>query len=356
MKTSIAVADRYDYVVGVDTHAASHAYAVVATGTGRLLAERSFPTTTAGRSRAATWITKHTRQTPHGVLVAMEGTGSYGATLSADLLEAGYRVVEAPTPERSRRKAKTDQIDAIAAARSTVGTDIGELRDARYSATQQALALLVAARDRATEARTAAINALHAIVRVHELGIDARRTLTPAQLAEIAAWRERPTDDLVARLARREAVHLARQAAELTGQLAANETEIEGIVHEAAPQLLEEIGIGPVTAAVALITWSYPGRIRTKAAFKMIAGTCPIPAESGNKNSRKRLNRGGDRRLNRALHLASLTRMTHDPETLAYTQKLTDAGKTRRDIRRHVKNVLAGRIYQLLENPPTTTT
>ena len=119
MKTSIAVADRYDYVVGVDTHAASHAYAVVATGTGRLLAERSFPTTTAGRSRAATWITKHTRQTPHGVLVAMEGTGSYGATLSADLLEAGYRVVEAPTPERSRRKAKTD-LDALV---SEVGED-----------------------------------------------------------------------------------------------------------------------------------------------------------------------------------------------------------------------------------------
>ena len=97
--------------------------------------------------------------------------------------------------------------------------------------------------------------------------------------------------------------------------MAANYAELRTLTQQAAPELLAMTGIGPVTAAIVLIVWAWPGRIHSADAFAKIAGTCPIPASSGN-TQRHRLNRGGDRRLNQALHLATITRMTYDPETI----------------------------------------
>ncbi len=114
-----------------------------------------------------------------------------------------------------------------------------------------------------------------------------------------------------------------------------------------AVPLLTKIGIGPVTAAIALTAWSHPGRIRSEAAFAALAGVNPIPASSGN-TVRHRLNRGGDRRLNKALHIATLTRMTHDPETRAYVERRQAQGRTTREIRRCLKRYLARQIYRTL--------
>jgi transposase len=72
-------------------------------------------------------------------------------------------------------------------------------------------------------------------------------------------------------------------------------------VTEVQPQLVELPGAGPISAAQVLISWSHPGRLRSEAAFAALAGAAPIPASSGLTN-RHRLNRGGDRQLNRALH------------------------------------------------------
>src|SRR5699024_3401167 len=116
---------------------------------------------------------------------------------------------------------------------------------------------------------------------------------------------------------------------------------------KAAP-LLEYAGIGPVTVAVAYTAWSHKGRVRSEAAFAALAGVSPIPASSGN-TTRHRLNRGGDRRLNRALHIATVTRMTHDPETRAYVDKRRAQGHTTKEIRRCLKRYLARRIYRSLE-------
>jgi transposase len=115
---------------------------------------------------------------------------------------------------------------------------------------------------------------------------------------------------------------------------------------KAAP-LLDKTGIGPVTAAIAYAAWSHPGRIRNEAAFACLAGVNPIPASSGN-TTRHRLNRGGDRRLNRALHMATVTRMTHDPETRAYVEKSRAQGRTKKEIRRSLKRYLARQIYRTL--------
>jgi transposase len=195
--------------------------------------------------------------------------------------------------------------------------------------------------------RTATINALTALLRVSDLGIDARRPLTATQIATIAAWRARD-EDLATATARGEATRLAKRVAALDDELKDITKRITDLVRQSpASVLLDQPGIGPVTAAVALTAWSHLGRIRSEAAFASLAGVNPIPASSGN-TIRHRINRGGDRRLNRALHMAVVTRMRMDPRTRAYIERRTAAGRTLREIRRCLKRYLAREIYRRL--------
>ncbi|MDD9205110.1 transposase, partial [Georgenia sp. 10Sc9-8] len=120
------VAEAYRYVIGVDTHAATHTLAVLEAETGAVLDEATFPTTVAGLARAISWISRRTTIAQAAqVLVAMEGTGSYGAVFAGRLRGAGYQVTEVEQPTRSARrgKGKTDNIDAVLAARSVLGQD-----------------------------------------------------------------------------------------------------------------------------------------------------------------------------------------------------------------------------------------
>jgi transposase len=131
--------------------------------------------------------------------------------------------------------------------------------------------------------------------------------------------------------------------------------EITGLLHRTPGRvMLDQPGIGPVTAAVAVTAWSHPARIRSEAAFASLAGTNPVPASSGN-TTRHRINRGGDRRLNRALHMAVVTRMRMDPHTRAYVQRRGTEDRTLREIRRCLKRYLAREIYRQLNNaaPPS---
>lgn len=115
-------------------------------------------------------------------------------------------------------------------------------------------------------------------------------------------------------------------------------------------------GVGAITAAVILTVWSHPGRVRSEAAFAQIAGTCPIPASSGN-TVRHRLNRGGDRRLNRAINTVVLTRMRTDPATRAYVQRRLTESKTSKEIRRCLKRYVSRQIFRTLNaahQPPKT--
>ena len=143
-------------------------------------------------------------------------------------------------------------------------------------------------------------------------------------------------------------------AAEITARVV-NTNVTELLQASPAAPLLEETGIGPITAAVVLCAWSHPGRVRTAAAFQSLAGVNPIPASSGN-TSRHRLNRGGDRRLNRALHMAVLTRSAHHPDTRAYiNRRVHTDGKTPRDARRCLKRYLARHLYRRLNDLYATT-
>jgi len=198
-----------------------------------------------------------------------------------------------------------------------------------------------------TAERTAAVNALTGLVRVADLGIDARRPLTGKQITEVSKWRTR-AEELGLATARAEAVRLAKRVVALEEELAANQASLTALISQSpARGLLEKNGIGPVTAAIALTAWSHQGRVRSEAAFASLAGVNPIPASSGN-TVRHRLNRGGDRRLNRALHMATVTRMRMDPDTRAYVERRTAEGRTTKEIRRCLKRYLARQIYRHL--------
>lgn len=349
------VADHYRFVVGVDTHAATHSYAVVESLTGRIIDQATFPTTTAGLARAQAWIGRRTDSEIDTVLIAAEGTGSYGA-IAADRLEhAGYRVVEAPTPsaKRLRDNGKTDTLDAVTAARSTIVTDLYALRDRRRGQVRAALNILTVARDQMATERTRTVNTLTALIRSYDLGIDARRALSAAQITEVASWRRRD-EPIGLAVARAEAIRLARRINELGDQLKTNRAQLDEILAEHAPQLLALHGVGAVTAAVILTVWSHPGRIRTEAALAKIAGTAPIPASSGN-TTRHRLSRGGDRQLNRAIHTIVLTRLRTDPNTRAYLQRRLAAGKTKREVTRCLKRYVTRQIHRTLTQANATT-
>jgi transposase len=126
------------------------------------------------------------------------------------------------------------------------------------------------------------------------------------------------------------------------------EVELRQLVMVVAPALLAQPGIGPISAAQLLISWWHPGRFRSEAAFAMLAGAAPVPASSG-QVVRHRLNRGGDRQLNQALHTIVMLRQTHHGPTRTYTSRRIAQGKSQREIRRCLKRSLARQLYRLLE-------
>src|SRR5207247_3623002 len=128
--------------------------------------------------------------------------------------------------------------------------------------------------------------------------------------------------------------------------------EIETLTRTLAPQLLDQPGVGPLSAAQLVISWSHPGRIKSEAAFARLAGCAPIPACSG-QTIRHRLDRTGDRRLNRALHMIIVTRRRAHPPTIAYIDRRTHDGKTSREAIRCLKRYLARNLYRLLDSAPT---
>lgn len=346
---SQTVAKTYSNIIGVDTHARKHVYAIL-TNTGEHLETREFPTTEAGIKRALTWAGRRTGGDANTLWV-IEGAASYGAVLAGAVAEAGYPIAEAPTgyQKTGHGIGKTDTLDAQRIAAATLPIEVHQLRIPRVNdGARAALRVLATARDMLATERTRYVNALTALLRVTLLGIDARKPLSNAQILQVAAWRTR-AEAIELKVARDEAVRLARRIGELDEQIKDNTSEMSDLVKlSEGKELLELKGVGPVVAAVCVAAWSHPGRLRSEAAFASLAGVNPIPASSGN-TVRHRLNRRGDRRLNKALHTAAMVRMTHDEETRSYVEKRTAEGKTLKEIRRCIKRYLARRIYNILE-------
>lgn len=342
------VAHCHPFVVGVDTHARKHVYAIVDSSNGALLDTQSFPATSAGINRAINWVARRTEGNADTLWV-IEGAATYGAILAGTVAAHGFPVTEAPRMDKRQNHGvgKTDALDAHRMAMASLPLPVDKLRHPRLNeGIRQGLRILVTARSSMTKDRTRSVNALNALVRSNDLGVDARKKLNGSQIAEVSRWRERE-EELSLRIARSEAVRLAKHILDLDQQLAVNEQQLNELVKasEAAP-LLAETGFKAITAAKCFVAWSHEGRVRNEAAFACLAGVNPIPASSGN-TTRHRLNRGGDRSLNAALHLAAVTRMTHDKETRVYVEKRRAEGKTDREIRRCIKRYLVRRIFKI---------
>ena len=324
-----------EHVIGIDPDRDRVTASVVDTATTGEQATAVFETTQKGYERLLKWADQHTQTA--GRVWSVEGTGSYGAGAASYLASRGELVVEFNNPTPTADGAKTDTLDARRAARQTLGRPWPSTPRARGD--REALRVLETTRRGAITARTSAINELKALIVTAPVDFrDQLRGLTTAALvAKCHRFRLRPApiNELTATKAAMRSV--ARRIRALASEIAELKAPIAELVEALAPHLLDQRGVGPITAAQVLIAWSHPGRCRNEAAFARLAGVAPLEASSG-QHTRHRLNRRGDRQLNQAIHIIAITRMRDCPKTRAYIAKRISQGKTTREARRCLKH------------------
>jgi transposase len=342
------LADELDYVVGVDPHRDRHALAIVQAANGAAVFGAEVAASERGYAQA---LGLAEREAPGRRAWAVEGTGSYGAGLARFLSARGERVLEVGRTRRERSHAKTDALDALRAARSVLGN--AQLASPRAAGEREALRALMVARAGALAAKKAGLCQLRALlVTCPEPLRSELRSLTRARLLRrLAAVRPDRHGDAELRGTLIALRALARRVQALTAEERQLKREIQTWVARLAPALLDEPGVGPVAAAQVLISWSHRGRFRSEAAFARLAGAAPIPASSG-LVLRHRLDPGGDRQLNRALHTIVVSRRNHDPATIAYVERRRAEGKSVRETIRCLKRYLARHLFRLLEASP----
>lgn len=331
--------------VGVDTHGEVHVAAVL-DARGVLLGTESFATTAEGHRRLERWAAGFGTVEAVGI----EGTGAWGAGISRHLAACGHRVVEVDRPDRStrRRRGKSDTIDAESAARAVqAGTAKGTPK-ARTGRVESIRALRVARRS-ALKARSQAALQLRCLVSTapEELR-DELRTLGLVALVARAA-RFRPGDPADPTQATKAALRsVARRHLRLGEEIADLDADLDRLVGAVAPNLVALNGVGTDVAGQLLVTaGDNPDRLRSEAAFSHLCGSSPVPASSG-RTDRHRLNRGGDRHANAALHRIVLCRLRWDPRTRAYVERRTKDGLGKAEIMRCLKRYVAREVYYYL--------
>ncbi len=333
-------------VIGVDTHKDVHV-AVAIDPLGRKIAQHCAATTPAGISDLLAWASTLDPCCQWGI----EGTSSYGAGLTRRLRSNGGTVHEVCRPGRRirRTRGKSDPIDAEAAARAVLAGD-GLIEVKSAETTSESLRQPRATRRSAVKARTQVANLIHALLLTapadlrehltHHRFIDTVHACVRLRPGSCADPREACKFSL--RSAARRWEHLDAEDAQLTEKITA-------LITQEAPELLEVFGVGPDVAAALLITvGGNPERMRTEASFAALCGISPIPASSG-KTHRYRLNRGGDRQANTAIHVVALTRRRSDARTKKYLEKRTAQKLSSRDINRCLKRYIARELYRILK-------
>lgn len=337
---------------GVDTHEDTHTAAVVDQA-GRLLGHRQFPATAAGYRQLLAWL----RGWGSLRIVGVEGTGAYGAGLARHLAAEGVAMLEVDRPDRKARRfaGKSDPLDAQAAARAAwAGTRTGVPKD--RTGQVEALRNLRVARRSAVEQRADCQRRIRSLIVTAAEPLRAQlRALPAGRLIRVcAALRPDPTRLHEPEQAAKTALRaLARRHLALSQEIDELDAHIGPLVAAINPDLLTRTGVGPDVAGQLLVTAGQNAdRLHSEAAFAMLCGAAPIPASSG-RTHRHRLNRGGDRQANAALHRVVLSRMRWDPRTRAYVHRRTTEGLTKKDIIRCLKRMIARELYHLLR--PTNT-
>jgi transposase len=332
---------------GVDTHADVHVAAAV-DQVGGVLGTASFPTTPAGYRRLLSWLRSHGDL----VSVGVEGTGSYGAALARHLTEQGVTVLEVSRPNRQvrRRHGKTDVVDAIAATRAVLSGE-ATATPKSHDGPVEALRLLKMLQRSANKARTQALNQLRAVVLTAPEELRQRlRELNTGELLQVCrGLRIRTDDDSLAGTTRLVLRDLAHRIAVLDEQLADTTRRLRRITTAIAPDLIAKRGVGPDTASTLLVVaGDNPHRLHSEKSFAALLGSSPIPANSGKRQNRHRLNRGGDRQGNAALWRIALVRLSADPRTRDYLARRVSEGKTKAEAIRCLKRYIAREMFEAL--------
>lgn len=341
------LADEADHLIGVDTHRDTHTAVAAEAKSGQLGAALTVSADRRGYERLCSWAG---REAPGRRAWAIEATSGYGAGLAAYLSERGERVVEVDRPKRPARRsgAKSDELDAARAAREALASK--HPTEPRRRGEREAVRVLLRTRGGAVKARTQASSQLQALRVTAPEALRARlRGLSGRQLVRrCARLRIGPggsSEERATMIAMRSA---ARRAEALEAESAELESELWPLLRRICPTLVAEPGVGLRSAAELLNAWSHPGRLRSEAAFAMLGGVAPIPASSG-QIVRHRLNRSGDRQLNRALHTIVVSRMRCHPQTRAYVERRRAEGKTPKEMKRCLKRYVARHLFRLLE-------
>ncbi|MGZ4523440.1 MAG: IS110 family RNA-guided transposase [Mycobacteriaceae bacterium] len=341
--------------IGVDPHKETHS-AVATDMVGSALSQRTERAVQDGFGVLLMWA----RALDQERVWVLEDCRHVSGPLERFLIDHGETVVRLPprlmagARQSVRERGKSDPIDALAIARAGLREGIQTLPTARLAGPELEIRLLCVHRQRLVDARTRLSNQLR--WELHDLwpGWDTSRarmrSITFQQQLTRQLSRAEPT--VRVRIAR----DLTRRIRDLTHTINQLHQELAQLVAQTAPQLLAEKGLGVVTAAKLIGEIAGVDRFSTDAQLARLAGCAPVPVSSG-RTDRYRLDRGGNRQLNHAIHMLALSRIRHDTQTAIYIAKQRQRGKTQREAIRCLKRHLVRRIYTLLRSPseiPTT--
>jgi len=329
-------------VIGVDSHKRTHTVVAVDEA-GRKLGERTVAATAEGHLELLGW----SRSWPDHVW-ALEDCRNLTRRLEADLLRAGEAVRRVPTKlmagarRSAREPGKSDPIDALSVARAALREP--DLPVARLDGSERELRLLVDYRDVLISDRTGHQSRLRWFL--VEMGIPeppSRKLAVPVVLAGVDLQLVARTEPC-ARIAR----NLVARILEMTTAIDDLGRQIGELTEALAPSLLALFGCGPLTAAKVVAETAGISRFRSRAAFAAHNGTAPIPVWSGNL-VRHRLNRGGNRQLNAALHRIAITQLRCPGLGQAYVAKRQAAGDTKTEAIRALRRRLSDEVFRRLQ-------
>jgi len=339
-------------VIGSDPHKRSYTFSAVVAGTGELRSSETVSVSSAGHERMLAWA----RAMDPERVWAIEDCRHVSGKLERFLLARGERVVRVPPKlmagrrRGSRQRGKSDPIDSLAVARAALEEGIQTLPVARLDGPEREIKLLLDHRDDIVGERTRIQNRLRWLLhdRWPELEL-------PAGCLDRHLWLERLADRL-----RRSDQHAdirvmraqVRRLRQLTREAAATERELLGLVRGLQPRLLALPGVGVLTAAKLIAEIAGIERFRSHAKLARLAGIAPIPAQSG-QSTRVRLDRGGNRQLNAAVHRIAVTQMRCHQPAKDYINRRLAEGKTKREALRCLKRHLIRTIFNTMT--PTTT-
>src|SRR6187200_1555253 len=337
-------------VLGADTHKRSHTIAAVAAATGEWLGEQ----TVAVDRRGFGALLRRARGLDGERAWALEDCRHVSGSLERFLIERGERVLRIPTHltanarKSARRRGKSDAIDALNVARAALQEGLESFPAAHLDGPELDLRLLVDHRERLVRHRVELNSTL--LWHLHDLWPGLRlpggALFSKKWSTRIARRLARAEQTMRVRIARDE----LRRLGELTLAINRLEREITELVQQIAPQLLSEPRFGPLIAAKLVGEIAGAQRFATAAKLARAAGVAPIPASSGN-TQRHRLDHGGNRQINAALHRVIVTRARCNPPTREYIERRRSEGKSTREAIRCLKRHLTRRVWRLLQPP-----